>query len=111
MALLNYAEASGQPLLTLVFAGEYAPATDMMRGLVPAQAIATDGRLIAGAAAVAARRWPRCGRFWLNLRRAASHSVSFRPAIPPDSGPRLDWRVIARRRAGARRSVVGHFEL
>ena len=48
---LNYGGASGQPLLTLVFAGEYAAAADLMRALEPAQAFALDGPLIAGTAA------------------------------------------------------------
>ena len=51
VARLNYGGASGQPLLTLVFAGEYAAAADLMRGLAPAQAFALDGPLIAGTAA------------------------------------------------------------
>lgn len=48
---LNYGGASGQPLLTQVFAGEYAAAADLMRALEPAQAFALDGPLIAGTAA------------------------------------------------------------
>ena len=45
------AGASGQPLLTLVFAGEFGAAADLMRALEPAQAFALDGPLIAGTAA------------------------------------------------------------
>lgn len=48
---LNYGGVSGQPLLTLVFAGEYAAAADRMRALKPAQAFALDGPLVAGTAA------------------------------------------------------------
>ena len=48
---LNYGGASGQPLLTHVFAGEYGAAADLMRALEPAQAFALDGPLIAGTAA------------------------------------------------------------
>ena len=51
VARLNYGGASGQPLLTQVFAGEYAAAADLMRALEPAQAFALDGPLIAGTAA------------------------------------------------------------
>ncbi len=51
VARLNYAGASGQPLLTQVFAGEYAAAAEMMRALEPAQAFALNGPLIAGTAA------------------------------------------------------------
>ena len=51
VARLNYGGASGQPLLTQVFAGEYAAAADMLRALEPAQAFALDGPLIAGTAA------------------------------------------------------------
>ena len=51
VARLNYGGASGQPLLTQVFAGEYGAAADLMRGLEPAQAFALDGPLIAGTAA------------------------------------------------------------
>ena len=51
VARLNYGGASGQPLLTQVFAGEYGAAADLMRALEPAQAFALDGPLIAGTAA------------------------------------------------------------
>ena len=51
VARLNYGGASGQPLLTQVFAGEYAAAAHLMRALEPAQAFALDGPLIAGTAA------------------------------------------------------------
>lgn len=50
-ARMNYGRVSGQPLLTQVFAGEYAAAADLMRALEPAQAFALDGPLIAGTAA------------------------------------------------------------
>lgn len=50
-ARLAHAGSPGQPLLTQVFAGEYAAAVDLMRALEPAQAFALDGPLIAGTAA------------------------------------------------------------
>ncbi len=48
---LAHAGTPGQPLLTQVFAGEYAAAVDLMRALEPAEAFALDGPLIAGTAA------------------------------------------------------------
>ena len=50
-ARLAHAGTPGQPLLTQVFAGEYAAAVDLMRALEPAEAFALDGPLIAGTAA------------------------------------------------------------
>ena len=50
-ARLAHAGTPGQPLLTHVFAGEYAAAVDLMRALEPAEAFALDGPLIAGTAA------------------------------------------------------------
>lgn len=51
VARLAHAGTPGQPLLTQVFAGEYAAAVEMMRALEPSEAFALDGPLIAGTAA------------------------------------------------------------
>ena len=45
-ARLIHAGSVAQPLLTMVFAGEYGAAVDLMRGLDPVQAFALDGPLI-----------------------------------------------------------------
>ena len=45
-ARLIHAGSIAQPLLTMVFAGEYGAAADLMRALDPAQAFALDGPLI-----------------------------------------------------------------
>ena len=50
-ARLAHAGSPGQPLLTRVFAGEYAAALELMRALGPAEAFAVDGPLIVGTAA------------------------------------------------------------
>ena len=50
-ARLGYAGSPGQPLLSSVFAGEYAAALDLMRAHPPAEAFALDGPLIVGTAA------------------------------------------------------------
>ena len=47
-ARLIHAGSVAQPLLTMVFAGEYRSAVELMRALDPAQAFALDGPLIVG---------------------------------------------------------------
>ena len=50
-ARLTHAGSPRQPLLTMVFAGEYGAAVDLMRPFEPALAFALDGPLIVGTAA------------------------------------------------------------